>query len=117
MTTLERSRRRLRFEQGFLLILALLMVIQTAYFHHQDNVQQRCVEEKISALTTTLTARGKLADRDSRNTSKMILAVSTAKTASQFEKILKEYKDTYIQIEQDRKDHPVPPYPPGSCGK
>jgi hypothetical protein len=104
-------------EQGFLIILAILMVTQTWYFHHQDNEQQRCFEGKISALTSTLTARGRLSDRDSKNTSKMILAVSTAKTAEEFQRILKDYKSTYNQIEQDRKDHPVPPYPPGRCSK
>jgi hypothetical protein len=93
------------------------MVLQTAYFHHADNEQQHCLEVKISALTATLSARGDLSDRDSKNTSKMILAVSTAKTAAQFEKILREYKKTYDQIEQDRREHPVPPYPPGSCNK
>lgn len=115
MTTPERFRRRQRIEEGIMIVLAAAMVVQTAYFHGQTDSQQKCLQKTVHELTTTLDARANLSDRDSKNTSEMILAVSTAKTPQDFQRILYKYKATYQAIQQDRKEHPVPPYPPGSC--
>lgn len=117
MTTPERFRRRQRIEEAVLLVLAALMVLQTAFFHNKSNEQQKCFERKIDLLTTTLTVRSTASERDSAAINRVILDVANADTQQQVAKALKQYRREHRVIQEDRAAHPVPPFPPGACSQ
>lgn len=115
MTTPERLRRRQLIEGTVLIILGICMILQAWYFHHNDIIQKKCLADQITAVTKSYTARAKITQRDSEAKTKVIKEVAQAKTQEQVRSALNEFLTTQNQIDEDRKNHPVPPFPPGTC--
>lgn len=115
MTTPERLRRRQLIEGTTLIILGILMILQAWYFHHNDLIQKQCLADQITAVTKSYTARAEINQRDSEAKTKVIMEVANAKTGPEVRAALDEFLTTQKNIDIDRKRHPVPPFPPGTC--
>lgn len=115
MTTPERLRRRQLIEGTILIILGILMILQAWYFHHNDIIQKKCLAAQITAVTKSYTARAVITQRDSEAKTKVIREVAMSKTGPEVRAALDEFIRTQNQIDTDRRNHPVPPFPPGTC--
>lgn len=115
MTTPERLRRRQRIEGSLLIFLAICMLLQAWYFHSQDNDQKSCIAQQFHKSSVVQAARGKLVERDSAAKTEVIKEIAKAKTKEDVRNALDEYLVTQTKIDSDRKDHQIPPFPPGKC--
>lgn len=135
MTTPENLRRRQRIEGVIVILLAIFTVFQAVLFNIEDRAQRDCFESKFSDLSYALDARAGLAERESRATRDVLLVYAEAAgilkddptkelTPAQQEalqvklvKTLLTYKSEIEDIQRERRDNPVPPYPVGICDK
>lgn len=115
MTTPERLRRRQRIEGSLLVLIGLLVLLQSLWFNTEDRQQRRCLEENFSDLSVALEARAKLTQQDTESTRRVILAASTAHSRGKLRAALDRYVREQTAIQQERRAHPLPPYPPGTC--
>lgn len=115
MTTPENFRRRQRIEAVLLIIVGIGMIVQAIYFNHEDQKQKQCLADQFQRLTTSYSARARLAEKDSQATNAVIMAVATAKNRSDYVDALQTFVGEQARISQARKDHPVPPFPAGKC--
>lgn len=133
MTTPERLRRRQRIEAACLIVLGIGMVVQTAYFNHQQDAQRACFESKFSEFTRTAKLRSGLAEDESAVTRGVLQVYAKAAGIVKDDptkplppadreqlqrdavKALLEYDTVTREVDQQRQDNPVPPYPEGRC--
>lgn len=115
MTTPERLRRRQLIEGSILIILGIVMILQAWYFHHNDIIQKACLAKQITAVTRSYTARADITERDSNAKTTVIRDVAMAKTQEDVRRALDTFLKDQTQIDRDRANHPVPPFPPGTC--
>lgn len=133
MTTPERFRRR-QFAEGMVLILlGIGMLLQTAYFNHQDQEQRRCLGDNFAELTVTLTERARLASLESEANKRVWLVYAEAaglirddptkpvppedvpRLQRELVAALLNFQRVVDSVEDERENNPVPPYPVGSC--
>ena len=117
MTTPERLRRRQLIESALLIVVGIAMLLQSAYFAGKDKSQQECLERNFIALSDALSARSDLAGRDSSSTQRVISTVAQVETNEQLREAFDVYMREQERIEQIRRENPLPPYPPGTCGE
>lgn len=129
MTTQQKNRVNLILGIAVML-LGILTVLQGIDARTEDKQQRQCLADNFGKLTTALTVRGDLADRESKNRTRsdqsqtgLIVDVFTvAKTREQalaafakFQKTQKAVKTESQDIATTRKATPYPPFPPGTC--
>lgn len=134
MTTPERLRRRQHIEAALIIVIGLLMVVQAIYFNSKDVGQQECVQENFIDLSHALDARSSLTSRETALNKDLWLVQAqaagllkdpegelTPKQQAEFQKkyvrLLLEYEKEITEIEQQRRDNPLPPYPAGTCSE
>ena len=133
MTTPERFRKRQLVEGLVLMLLAIFTVIQSVYFSVQNRDQQECFERKFTELNKSLIIRGKLGGKETHAERQIWMVYARAaglikdpehphldpkdrqQLNSELVKALLNYKEVTTEIQQDRKEHPLPPYPLGAC--
>lgn len=140
MTTPERLRRRQYIEGALLVVIGILMLVQSAYFHKVDQdqrevdvEQQQCLADNFQDLSVALDARSKLTSRETSQNKALWLIYAeaagllkddpTGKLSKKDQNQLQidlvhqllEYRREITDIEKDRKAHPLPPYPVGQC--
>jgi len=114
VTTPERFRRRQRIEGAVVAILGILLLVQAWYFQDQDKEQRDCIRDQVQSVVNTLTERGELSQRESDNTSRVILAVSEATEEGEFRQVLEDYRTEQEAITAEREANPIA-YPTGTC--
>ena len=133
MTTPERLRRRQRIEGSALIIIALLMLGQSWYFNAEDRDQRACIQQNFVELSRALDARADLTQRETSQNKALWLIYAEAaglvkddptaelkpKDQARLQRELVaqllEYKREITEIEQERRENPLPPYPVGVC--
>lgn len=117
MTTPERLRRRQRIEGIVLILLAIFTTLQAVYFSIQNNEQNDCVATVVTKLNRNFEARAKVTQADSDVKKRAITHAFEAQTREQFLRVKAQYLAEQKRIDLERKQHPVPPLPPGRCQK
>lgn len=138
MTTPEKIRRRER-----IIIVGLVIVLVGVIFtswqdqRADDRAQQReqsaeardaererryqlCLTEQITALTDSLTVRGRLAEADSDITRRVILTVANATATRDMRSVgaaLAQYRIDAAKVKRLRAETTIPPFPTGKCDK
>lgn len=138
MTTPEKIRRRER-----IIIVGLIVVLVGVIFtswqdqRADDRAQQReqsaeardaererryqlCLTEQITALTDSLTVRGRLAEADSDITRRVILTVANATSSQNMVGVrtaLAQYAIDAAEVKRLRARTTIPPFPTGKCDK
>lgn len=143
MTTPERFRQRQRLEGTALMVLGLMLVASSYWFHHQDGEQRTCLGDNFSDLSAALNARADFAKKDARaskiEASAIRLESSANNTfyraafaASSQAEVLGAYGDYRVTLAQVnalrakvdrrrahiadlREQHPIPDFPAGTC--
>lgn len=127
MTTPERLRRRQYIEGALLVVIGVLMLLQSAYFHSVDQDQSECLETNFAALSKALDTRSELQEQESSATRNVLLAFAKAarevdapkkRQLENREKMidaLLEYDRITAHVQDQRDKHPFPPYPAGTC--
>lgn len=135
MTTPERLRRRQRIEGAVLVLLAIFTVLQSIYFNIEDRDQRECFERKFTASSMVSGLRADLASRETAATQNVLSVYADAVGARggdvgkplpparlrelqvrMFEALM-EFEQETDQIQRERRDNPIPPYPVGTCDK
>lgn len=119
------------FIQG--LILVLMMCGLGTYVTIRVNQTQSCFQGKFAALSSTYEARASLAEQETSQNKALWLIYAEAAGAIKDpkhpklslqdqqrlnEKLIKQlliYKQKIGEIEKQREQHPVPPFPSGTC--
>lgn len=114
MTTPENFRRRQRIEGAAVAVIGALLLAQAWYFQDQDREQRDCIRDQVQSVVNTLTERGELAQRESDNTSRVILAAAEADENTDFGKVLEDYRTEQQAIAKERAENPIK-YPTGTC--
>lgn len=100
----------------FVLVLSVFTVAEGFYFRHQDGVQRDCIAHAFSELNHTLSVRGNLVDRETRATSKLLTdAIKYEHDGAERARVVRRYLRQIADIQQTRRENPVPPYPEGTC--
>ena len=136
MTTPERLKRRQLIEGACLILVGVLMVVQGFYFHHVDRGQSACVQRNFTALSRALDARSGTAERESEQNRALwgvyaeaagiiqesgkpadeaLSKADQARLNKELVSKLVEYQRVMKGLERERREHPLPPYPPGTC--
>lgn len=133
MTTPSRLRRRQRLLGVFVLLLALFTVTQATYLTVQDRDQNACFQRRFTELSEVSKIRAGLAEEETHATAGVLRVYARAAGIVQDKpgyqlnprqqkfyqtllvKRLLQYGRATKRIQQERQDHPVPPYPVGSC--
>jgi uncharacterized membrane protein len=115
MTTPEDFRRRQRIEGTILLILGLWVAYWTYDNSQRDQEIIACLETKVNELSVAAGARADIVERETSANKKVLLSVPQVKTEKAFSKLLHDYKVTIENIQEDRRENPMPPYPKGTC--
>lgn len=118
-----------------LILVGVLMILQSWYFNAEDRDQRACFEEKFSELSVALNSRSDLTERETSQNKALWLIYADAaglvrddptqelkpKDQARLQRELVaqllEYKKTITEIEQERKENPLPPYPVGVCDR
>lgn len=135
MTTPERLRRRQLIEGFVLLLLAIFTVAQSLYFSVQNNNQQQCFERKFTEFSAVSKIRAGLATEETAATRRVLMVYAQAAglvkdkedqklTPAQQKRFTAKLVDALVhyaratqRIQEQRREHPVPPYPVGACSK
>jgi hypothetical protein len=133
MTTPERLRRRQLIESAMLIVVGILMIIQSYYFHHEDREQRECLSDNFVALSEALDIRSELVSRETAATKRIWLTYAEAagvvkddptqelppKEKARLQRklvaALLDYERVIEDIERERRENPLPPYPVGVC--
>jgi len=137
MTTPERLKRRQIFIEilvgTFALVLGVLTVFQGIHFQHVEAAQRACIADNFQKLSKAVGIRAKLSEKETKAERAIWVVYGKAagaikdprhphidpKTQAQLNvqlvHALLNYTKVSSSIQQDRRDHPVPPYPVGSC--
>lgn len=115
MTTPENFRRRQRVEGTALIVLGLWIAFWTYHSSERDEDIVQCLENKVTALGATSSARGGLVELETEATRKVIQGSNEVKSQREFDQLIKDFNASIRSIQQIRKATPVPPYPAGSC--
>lgn len=133
MTTPEKLRRRQLVEGALLIAIGIGMLVQSAYFAGRDEAQNNCMSGSFRELSSALDARSDLNQRETSQNKALWLIYADAaglvkddptkplskadqqRLQRQLVAQLLEYRRVIGQIERERQDNPVPPYPEGRC--
>ena len=114
MTTPEKFRRRQRIEGAAVTVIGALLLAQAWYFQNQDEEQRDCIRDQVQSVVNTLTARSGLAQRESDNTARVLIAAADADAETNFQSVLDRYKREQEAITAARDANPIK-YPTGTC--
>jgi hypothetical protein len=115
MTTPEAFRRRQLVEGTILLVLGLWVAFWSFHSSEADKDIIECLETKVQSLSDVSGTRSKLVERESETTQQLLLNINQVKTQQEFDQRLQAYNEGIEQIQQEREESPIPPYPKGSC--
>lgn len=108
--------RRNQLIQGWLLVaLGVFVALTTFYYAQRDASTRDCLELKVDQLSTAAGARADASEQETAATKKLLLNVDSANSQKEFDKLLAQYKKAIEEVEQARIEHPLPPYPEGTC--
>lgn len=116
-----------KVQAGLLAIVGVLVVVTywlgDSRNDRQDDAQLAavvCLEKRMGEHFRVLAQRAVLADRDSKNVNRVILAATQADPdvdPSPIRRALKRYAAKHEKIVKARAETPVPVLPPGTCTK
>lgn len=133
MTTPERLRRRQTTQGIVLILLAVASALQALIFALSDRDQQRCFQERFTELSAAAEIRGELAEKETRLTrrvlrtyaraarlleddpSRSLTPAEQADLQTRMVQVLIAYDVGTLEIQRDRRDNPIPPFPLGTC--
>lgn len=133
MTTPDRLRRRQRILGVVVLVLAIFTVTQATYLTVQDRAQNKCFQDRFTELSHVSAIRADLAEKETRATAGVLGVYARAagivkdkpgyklspaqqeRLNGQLVKKLLEYGKKTAEVQQERREHPIPPYPVGTC--
>lgn len=133
MTTPERLRAR-QIQTGVVLILlGIFTVLQAIVFNLEDRQQRTCLEDNFIALNNALEVRADLAARETKlqhnvwsvyaraagllkdDPNEKLSPRDRKQLQREWVAALLEYDEGIQEIQRERRENPVPPYPVGSC--
>jgi hypothetical protein len=133
MTTPESHRRGQVVLGVFILLLALFTVAQGVKSAQYERETQACIADKFRELSAALNARARLTERETSQNKALWLIYADAaglvkedpteelkpkdreRLQRQLVAQLLEYKKVITEIEKERRENPLPPYPVGIC--
>lgn len=133
VTTPDRLRRRQRLLGALVMILAVFTVTQATYLTVQDRDQNACFQDRFTELSRVSRIRAGLSEQETRATADVLGVYAkaagivkdkpgyklTPKQRARLNKqlvvVLLKYGKTTDRIQRQRREHPVPPYPVGTC--
>lgn len=132
MTTPERLKRRQMIEGSLLVVIGIALLVQALYFQAKAADQRECLTTNFQELSVALDARGDLTQKETAQNKALWLIYARAAgllkdpkgelTQKQQQRFqvelvdqLAEYQRVIKKIEEERKEHPLPPYPLGVC--
>jgi hypothetical protein len=116
-----------------LIVIGVLMLVQAWYFQARANDQQECLADNFQELSVALDARAGITDRESEQNRALwgiyaeaaglvkddptaeLKPADQAKLQRELVAQLLEYDRVMGGIERERRENPLPPYPPGKC--
>lgn len=135
MTTPDRLRHRQRVLGLVVLLLAVFTLAQATYLTVQDRDQNRCFQTRFTELSRVSKIRAGLAEQETAATAGVLDVYAQAAgivkdkpgykldpaDQERLKKLLVHrllaYSETAARIQRERQQHPVPPYPIGTCSE
>lgn len=122
MTTPEALKRRQILELRWLLAegaaifaLGIALAISTAHGRAQDDAQRRCQSAFMATTSQTAATRGRLLERESDATRKVISAALTAHTQHDLIVARRHYFASLKRIDKLRDENPIAQFDKGQC--
>lgn len=109
-----------------MILLAIFSVLQGIYFQLNRNDTQACIEDKFRELSVALDVRAELVTQESRAIRQVLLSAASGageettpeqarRAREKLGKDLLNYRQVAKDVDRQRQEHPVPPYPVGAC--
>lgn len=108
--------RRLQVLGVVVLILAIATVTLDFRYRAQARDIQRCFHQSFTVLTDILELRGELQERESAAAQELnLVELRGVDSDEEYLAALRKYERITNEIQRERKENPVPPYPEGTC--
>lgn len=112
----EKRAPRHRVVTALVVIVTLVSGMQLAWFSYEQRETTECQSKYNQAFTDALRVRAVVADSDRENLTKMVKAITEAKTPEDSRKALDEYLATKARNDVERAQAKYPDVPPsGRC--